>query len=160
MSVLETSGALKLYSRLPASRYDAGLLWGEISNEMVYGHVRCRGEADNTQAAAHNNVIEDPTKAYGDHPSGVYLISDVVPVTPPNDMYGPYFLRLKPVSGQCLEAATNGRRGFGIHGGRLHNDGRLRETYGCLRVDNRSVLELVALIRREHNDVSYECIVR
>jgi hypothetical protein len=49
---------------------------------------------------------------------------------------------------------------LGIHGGRLHPDGRLRETLGCLRVDDDTIVILATMVREDlaHGyPVLYEC---
>ena len=152
---------LKILSRLTQNRYDAGTLWVYDGLTCVYGPVRCRGEADNRGAQSHENPSENPTFSYGDHPSGMYQVSGMVAVTPPNDTYGPYFLLLTPTGGEALIAAQNGRTGIGIHGGRLHEDGRLRETYGCLRVDDETAWMLARLISNSPSPyvTDYECVL-
>lgn len=151
---------MKIHARLPLDRQAEGELWVTDADGLILlGPVRARGEADNAGAMAHGNVQEDPTKAFGDHPGGVYRVTAIVMHPEPVRSYGPAFLRLVPVSGEALEAAEHGRSGFGIHGGDLHPDGRLRETYGCLRVDNEVAERLAALIRPEValGGLLYEC---
>lgn len=132
---------MKLYSLLPTNRYEAGEFWIEdVEGVRIYGPARCRGEADNAAARKADNVVEDPTRAYGDHPYGLYRAVAVAWIDVNHqrqyDSYGPCFIKLRPVAGQAWEARQNGRNGFGAHGGKLHDDGRLRETFGCLRLDN------------------------
>jgi hypothetical protein len=152
---------MKIYSRLPTSRFEAGELWVEDTDAVrVYGPVRCRGEADNAGAMQHGNPQEDPKRAYGDHPYGLYRAMQVVYDPKPEASYGPVFIAINPLAGEAWEARVNGRTGFGIHGGRLHEDGRLRETYGCLRVDDDTALALADLLEKERaagREVFYEC---
>lgn len=151
---------MRVLATLPADRYEAGELWVEHDGRVVYGPVPARGEADTTNAIAHHNAQEDPTQAYGDHPYGRYLIQGIVPSTEERQAtYGPFFLRLNPVAGQAWEARQNGRTGIGIHGGRPHADGRLRETYGCLRLYNADLEGLVDVLipALAAGDVVYEC---
>jgi len=152
---------MKLFARLPANRYEAGELWAEKANERrVFGPVRARGEADNTGAATHDNPGENPTQLYGDHPAGLYRV--VAVEDKGFAKYGPAFLLLDPQEGEALEGKLHGRSGIGIHGGRLHADGRLRETFGCLRIDNRAMEDLAALVSVELDagrEVLYQCLI-
>src|SRR5574341_1177802 len=129
---------MKVFSRLPPTRYNAGELWVlDHEGRRLFGPVRARGEADNRGAAIQGNPAEDPAQLYGDHPAGLYRVIAIEQKD--HETYGPYFLLLDPLEGEALEAKLHGRAGLGIHGGRLHGDGRLRETYGCLRLDNDAV---------------------
>ena len=153
---------MRLRATLPLDRYVAGDFWIEDETGIIFGPVRARGEADNKKAAAQDNIIEDPTRVGGDHPAGTYLVMKVVTIPTPNDTYGPYFIRLDPIGGEALEAKHNGRVGIGIHGGRLHPDGRLRETYGCLRIDDGNLLIVASMLRMEvarGRQVEYSCEV-
>ncbi len=154
---------MKVWSKLSPNRLAEGTLW--VTNDedaLLLGPVRARGEADNSGAAAHGNPIEDPTKAYGDHPGGLYRILLVLRHPSPEHSYGPAFLKLDPVSGEALTAKQNGRSGFGIHGGDFHQDGRLRETYGCLRVENETaaqLADLLDLLLQQGEIIFYECLI-
>jgi len=152
---------MRLFSRLPADRFVAGEFWVEDHRgRCVFGPVRARGEADNAGAGNQNNPEEEPTQLYGDHPGGLYRVTDIAHPDP--QRYGPAFLVLDPMEGEALEAKGYGRTGIGIHGGRLHADGRLRETHGCLRLDNEAVEEISALVRPELTAgriVFYECLI-
>lgn len=151
---------MKLYALLPASRFEAGECWVEDADgARVYGPVRCRGEADNTGAMQHGNPQEDPKRSYGDHPYGLYRVAQLLYDPKPALSYGPVFIAINPVGGEAWEARLAGRTGFGIHGGALHEDGRLRETYGCLRVDDDTVLALAERLEEERKggrEVFYE----
>jgi len=152
---------MKLLSRLPPTRFVAGEFWVEDQQgRCIFGPLRARGEADNTGAATHDNPEEDPTQLYGDHPSGFYRVTAIAHPDP--HRYGPAFLVLDPLEGEALEAKRTGRTGLGIHGGRLHADGRLRETFGCLRVDNATLDRVVELVTPELTAgriVFYECVI-
>lgn len=151
---------MKIWSALPVDRFVAGTCWvTDDAGATIFGPVRARGEADNAGARDHGNPDEDPTEAYGDHPYGEYAVVSVE--VKELARYGPYFLRLDPVSGQALEAKKNGRAGIGAHGGRLHADGRLRETFGCLRVDDDVDQVLGDMAKAElaaGRPVPYECV--
>jgi hypothetical protein len=152
--------AVKIHALLPPNREAEGTIWATDETGVIFGPERCRGEADNTAALKANNAQEDPARSHGDHPAGVYRITEVVRNPMPTDTYGPAFLRLAPVSGQAWEARRNGRSGLGIHGGRLGPGDTLRATYGCLRMDNDAVDRLAALVEKQLGaigEVFYEC---
>ncbi|MBI4907497.1 MAG: L,D-transpeptidase [Acidobacteria bacterium] len=99
-------------------------------------------KADNAAAAARGNPSRDPTKSYGDTPTGKYRgFVSALARTPVNDRtYGPQsVITLDPVSGQAKTAKENGRWGLLIHGGALNAAGKLRPTFGCVRVSNTSM---------------------
>lgn len=155
---------MKIFSKLPLNRFNTGSLWVvNDKSEIIFGPVRARGEVDNDAAKKANNEEENPELPYGDHPYGVYRVVKPVRIADAKehqDKYGPFFIPVNPVSGEAMRARQNGRSGFGIHGGKLHKDGRLRETLGCLRIDNEASVELTKLISDEINsgrDVFYEC---
>jgi hypothetical protein len=153
---------MKIHAELPLNRFEAGRLWvTDDAGKTIAGPGRCRGEADNTAARVHDNVQEDPRRAYGDHPCGVYQPTQVVRFSPGDPLYrtyGPAFIRLNPISGEALEAKRNGRTGIGLHGGALHPDGRLRETFGCNRADDTDIDTIATMLER-HGFVGaiYEC---
>lgn len=142
---------VRLYSRLPKNREENGLFWARDDNGLaLIPEVRCRGEADNANAAQANNVIEDPTRVGGDHPAGVYHITKAVSFHASDAVhfasYGPWFFLLDPIGGEALQAKINGRTGLGLHGGALGVGMSLRATFGCLRLDNMTVIHLASLI--------------
>lgn len=154
---------MKLRSLLPRNRELPGDFWIDGSDgTCIFGPVRCRGEADNSGAAAHGNVIEDPTKSYGDHPSGLYRIAKVVWDPTPPRSYGPCFMLLDPKDGEALKAKQNGRSGIGIHGGDLAGDGTLRVTFGCLRLDNDDAAAVGHLVEEglAIGPIDYECLLK
>ncbi len=158
---------MKIYSRLPKDREQPGIVWwvkrsgvADGAREIIVGPYRARGEADNSGAAAHGNVQEDPARAYGDHPSGYYRVNRVADDPQPPRSYGPFFLGLDPVDGEALQAKRNGRVGLGIHGGDLGPEQILRPTFGCLRVDNQTIIDLAQDVQAElqaGRQVLYEC---
>ena len=153
---------MKLRAVLPLDREAEGhFTVTDDDGASLFGPIRCRGEADNTQAMAHQNPEEVPARSVGDHPYGMYKVGNIVQEPRPTRSYGPFFITLSPVSGEALVAWQNGRRGIGIHGGDLGAQGQLRATYGCLRLENKALEEVVALIRPEQEtgrDVWYECV--
>lgn len=161
---------MKIYSRLLQDRQAEGIIWWVVpappvpganhTNEVIVGPYRARGEADNSGAKAHGNVQEDPTRAYGDHPSGLYRVAVIKTDPSPLRSYGPRFLLLDPLNGEALQAEQNGRVGLGIHGGDLGPDGSLRATFGCLRAENAVIIALANAVQGElaaGHRVLYEC---
>jgi hypothetical protein len=110
--------------------------------------VPCFGKADNRGAADHKNSTRDPTLPYGDHPLGMYRITGWAPSSRAEfATFGPAGkLVLDPYEGQALIAKANGRYGLLLHGGALGGPypRGFRPTYGCLRLLDPDVLELVA----------------
>lgn len=152
---------MKLWSQLPKDRFRDGRFWlTDDGGTVIFGPVPCRGEADNSGAAAHGNVLEDPTKSYGDHPAGTYRVLEVFWAPQPPRSYGPAFLKLEPTGGEAYAAKANGRSGIGIHGGDPGPSGELRPTFGCLRLRNDDinvVATVVDQIRRGGTVIVYEC---
>lgn len=149
---------MKVYATLPQDREAEGSLWVIDNSRLIFGPVRCRGEADNTGAQKANNVQEDPTQSYGDHPYGVSRIAAIIRDPKPVDTYGPAFISLNPVSGEAWQGRINDRKGIGIHGGKLGPNGMLRATYGCLRMTNEDLVKLVELIEPHLAEgIFYEC---
>lgn len=136
-----------------------GCFWITEHDSTIYGPVRCRGEADNAAAREAGNPDEDPRRAYGDHPGGLYAITSVE--RKDAGRYGPWFLRLDPLGGEALMAKQNGRAGIGIHGGNPHADGRLRETFGCLRLTDEATQRVGDLVVAQlaGAPVLYECLI-
>jgi hypothetical protein len=94
------------------------------------------GKADNARARATGNPTRDPTKLYGDTPTGAYLAKFGARASP-IATYGPHpVFILDPQSGEAKEAKDNGRAGLWGHGGNTAYNGLLRPTYGCLRTYN------------------------
>lgn len=152
--------SVRLEAVLPWNREAEGTILAYDAAEAVVGPSRARGEADNTAAAAASNVQEDPRRAFGDHPFGLYRVVHVAWHPSPADSYGPAFLALDPIDGEALTAKQNGRAGLGIHGGRLGGGGILRATYGCLRVEDAVAEALGLLVTREleaGRPVFYRC---
>lgn len=142
--------SLTIDVQLPADRTKYGRLQLlDSTGAVVAGPFDAYGKADNLAAAARGNPTRDPTQSYGDTPTGNYrgYVNDL-PRTPKNDAtYGPQgVITLDPVSGQALTAKQNGRFGLLIHGGAPSAAGKLRPTFGCIRVANASMTALLAAI--------------
>lgn len=123
----------------------------ERTGRAALGPFDCLGKADSAQARSHGNPERNPEYPYGDTPLGEWLVTDVVPTGTPGltaRSYGPFgALNLEPVAGQCVRAYANGRHGIWIHAGDPSAAGRLRPTYGCVRLSNEDMQRLVAAVR-------------
>ncbi len=91
-----------------------------------------RGKADSKRAIEAGNPTRDPTRPYGDTPSGTFFETGVVTFATPHRRLGTGWLQLRGKSGDALQAMTNGRTGLGIHAGREGD--KLWATYGCVRL--------------------------
>lgn len=144
-----------LRSRLLDDRTKAGEL--RIESEggaILWGPVPCLGKADNAGALAHNNPQRNPEFPYGDHPLGTYIITGWAPTgnTPDQlSQFGaPGKLVLDPLTEQALARKLNGGYGLLIHSGAIGGPYPygFRPTYGCLRLLERDMRELVELWRK------------
>lgn len=146
---------------LPHDRSQPGILrvLEEDGREVL--RVPCLGKADNLGAANHGNPSRDPRKPFGDLPTGSYAIRGLSPVdaTDPEEInrYGPHgkFV-LEPLSGDAFAGKENGRYGLLIHGGLPAAGQKLRPTYGCARLFDADMAQLVAL---HQQDPLRRCIV-
>lgn len=105
-------------------------------------------KADGLTAHAHGNDDQDPAQPYGHTPLGTYEIEGYQ-ACPPGDSEerGPFDrIKLKPVSGDALSAAGNGRSGFQIYGGYLGALGNLRPTCGSIRISDVAMSRLLRKI--------------
>lgn len=137
---------LILRANFPKGRTQDGELAAYDDGTLVAGPWPCSGRAANDAAARVNNPSRDPRLTYGDHPLGTWTLTDLVEI-PERDQrrhsFGRWFIRLRPLSGEALEA---NRPGIGIHSGDpdhsdLDRDGRtddLRRTHGCLRTTDEA----------------------
>jgi len=136
--------------QLPRDRTQTGSLSvSDDAGTALAGPFDALGKADNAAAKARGNPTRDPTRSFGDTPTGGYRgFVNHLTRTPANDRtYGPQaIITLDPTSGQAKIAKTNGRFGLLIHGGDLNAAGRLRPTFGCVRLSNPSMKKLLAAI--------------
>ena len=152
---------MRLLAELPLDREAEGR-FTVFSDEgaILYGPVRCRGEADDTEERRHGTSDDDAIHQHGDHPFGGYRVIAVEQNKTPARSYGPFFLRLVPLNGEALTAWHAGRRGLGIHGGDLGDGTVLRPTYGCLRADNETMEAVAKLVKADFaagRAVLYDC---
>lgn len=85
----------------------------------------------------------------GNTPMGFYKISELVNTRKwSQSSFGANgAFRLKPLAGKALIAeSVFGRDGLLIHGGATRKSGKLRPTWGCLRLRNKDVVELKKIV--------------
>lgn len=152
--------------QLPADRTGLGRLrLLDSSDAAVFGPIPAYGKADNAAARAHGNPTRDPLKPWGDTPLGVYRCTlATVAVTPTIERkYGPFgYIVLDPLSGPALVARQNGRFGLLIHAGALNAQGKLRPTFGCVRIADGDMKNLRAAIAELNNGdgLDLQCAIR
>jgi len=153
---------MRLRAQLPPDREAEGRFWVlDDAGGVLFGPVRCRGEADDAKERAEGTRDDDGTGSFGDHPFGEYRVTAIEQSKQPARSYGPFFLRLFPIGGEAKAAWEAGRRGLGIHGGDLRPGGNLRPTYGCLRLDNETLEVAAKAVAAEFaagRVVNYDCI--
>ena len=114
------------------------------------GPLRVLATASKWAARRHGNEARDCHKPYGHTPPGSYVVAGSLPpgVVPHPRRWRRFgvlgALVLQPVGGDALEASKAGRRRFLLHGGAEDRRGRLRPTFGGLRMSDP---DLNALLR-------------
>lgn len=107
------------------------------------------GKADNVKARNMGNPARDPTRLFGDTPTGLYEAC-FDKVFSPVATYGPYpVITMDPISGDALIAKQNGRAGLWVHGGNTTLRGLLRPTFGSLRTYNQDQEKLWQILGKE-----------
>lgn len=152
--------------RLPSSRTETGLLTLKRSTgNALVSNLKVLGKSDNANAAAKGNPSRDPTRPYGDTPTGGYAVPRVV-ATGAGTVFSAHSygsngaLVLDPVSGDALAAKANGRVGLLIYGGAPGTGSRLRATHGCLRLSDGDMKRLVdSIAQTDHNTTFQRCDV-
>lgn len=150
---------IKIIVSLPRDRHQYGKIrLVDATGKTIGGPFDALGLADRREAQKHNNgngnpnqPLVDPTKPYGDTPTGTYRVDGFK--APENSAdalkHGPYDrIRLTPIGGDARKAKRNGRTYIEIHGGNLNAANMLRATYGCIRVRNE---DLSAILTAIHN---------
>lgn len=136
--------AVHIHVALDGDRQNTGFIMViDDRGTPLAGPFRVLGRADGATAAGKRNPDRTPTRPYGDTPTGQYSVPEggVFPTGNGTNYQERSFgtngaIRMEGVDGDALIAAENGRTGLLIHGGDLNAAGRLRPTYGCLRVRN------------------------
>lgn len=134
---------MKLLVTLPPNRAYSGYFLATDDDGVLLASGRCLGKSDNGQAARHNNPDRDPTKEYGDTPTGDYHPTKAVMWAFENK-FGKGWIPIDGATGQAMAAMEGGRSGLAIHAGRMYSDGRLTPTYGCVRVSTVDFDKIVA----------------
>jgi hypothetical protein len=152
---------LTIRVELSSDRDQTGTLKLQSANgNTLVGPLSVYGRSDNAAARAHGNPSRDPTKLYGDTPTGTYSIPQATATgdstSYASHSYGPNgALVLKPETGDAATAAANGRIGLLIHGGAPGSGGKLRATNGCLRLSNSDMAKLMAAISAAGENVQF-----
>ena len=148
--------SLNIIARLPSNRELLGTLdLTDENGEVLLGPLECLARSDEAYAVACGNPSRNPLLKGGDLPTGKWL-GTPKHFTPPvtesvNHSYGPYgYIALSAMSGDCLEAQANGRAGLWCHGGDLNPKytewGGRRPTFGCLRLSNNDMYQLLKAV--------------
>jgi hypothetical protein len=116
---------------------------------VICGGFAASGRSTRKLSERHGNPLRDPTKIYGDTPTGVYRVVRLIASVPDPDgaheRFGPHgVVVLEAVSGDAALADANGRFQLWIHGGATTADGALRSTAGAIRLKNEAMAELVS----------------
>lgn len=137
---------MKIKVRLRQDRANSGVLTIYYKDLKVC-EFPCLGKADTRKATYHNNPSRDPTKPWGDTPTGRYGPTEIVWFDDHIKGIGEAAIPL-PLEGaqgpQAEAARANGRSGLYIHAGR--GSGRLRPSYGCLRLRFNDFIRVLNLL--------------
>jgi hypothetical protein len=143
---------VEIVVEVPTDRRNLGrLTLKDDAGNVLAGPFDAYGKSDNLTAINHGNSARDPLLPYGDTPLGSYEIPRAVATGTgtnyPDHSYGSSgALVLRPVGGQALSAAANGRTGLLIHSGDPGVGGRLRPTNGCVRLSGADMSALMAAL--------------
>lgn len=143
---------MRLRIGLPENRDYAG--WLEVVDDngaVVLGPVPAAGRAHEQPASAHGNASRNPLQPFGDTPLGAYVVGGVLETGPGTGLDGEIYgaggvVLLEPVLGPAALADAHGRFRLFIQGGA--GDERLHTTAGAVRLFDRDLSRLVALMRR------------
>lgn len=133
---------MKLVFTFPSDRRYAGYFTLVDEQGVLVMSGRALGKADNARAMKADNPTRDPRKPYGDTPTGIYGPSHFVTPEMPHARLGKYWIPMTGASGDAEVVDGSTRWGILIHAGRLHTDGRLIPTYGCIRLSDRDLDQL------------------
>ncbi len=141
----------KLVIVVPAGRRAAGqaLLLGDDGKPRL-APFPVLATAAAGPAARHGNADRNWRRPFGHTPPGSYVVAGALP---PGDASRSCLLgalALAPAGGDALLALRAGRTRFLVHGGPLDSSGRLRPTFGGLRVSNPNLTRLLRAINDAH----------
>ena len=159
---------MKLVIRLPANRWLPGQAALIAGDGAELGSWPCRGKADDKLATLAGNAPSgnpsrrDPRKRNGDTPAGAWQNCRTVKrPSKLNDRIGAAWI---PLPHECaaddatrdlLDPERDGHRdGLAIHAGR--GDGELKATEGCVRMRDKDLAALLALVGEERFAVEIE----
>ena len=150
----------KLVIVVPTGRGEAGrgaLFGGDGTLRLAPFRVVATASAK--VASQNGNPTRDWRRPYGHTPTGSYVVASALP---PCSDTGPELcaqhrpplgaLVLSPVGGNALEALRAGRTRFLVHGGRPDPEGRLRLTFGGIRVSDSDLASLLAALNEASAD--------
>jgi lipoprotein-anchoring transpeptidase ErfK/SrfK len=148
---------VRLNVLLPRNRNFPGWLRIEVDGIPVV-EFRVLGRGSTTvKKIPTGNRTRNPFFFAGDTPTGDYVSPAIVSSGDwEHASYGPWgAVRLKAVAGDALLAEKLGRTGLLIHGGNPGLPGQFggyRPTLGCLRLSNRDMKQLVAMLSSAGED--------
>ena len=139
----------RIYIQIPSGvdRRQPGILRVTTDDGKIVFQAPVLARADQRNANKHENPTRDPTKQMGDSPTGTYIATGWKKHSN-TGIYGPNgVIVLDPVAGEALEAKDQGKRQYiYIHGGGTDEQGALRATYGCFRLSNSAMFELLRVL--------------
>ncbi len=150
----------KLVIVVPVGRHAAGraVLLGN-DGKLRLAPFRVLATSSGSAATRHGNSERDWRRPFGDTPTGSYLVAGALPPSAgaqplPEEAHADRLgaLVLSPVGGNALEALRAGRTRFLVHGGPADPSGRLRPTFGGLRVSDADLATLLAAINQANAD--------
>lgn len=120
-------------------------------DRVICGPFAVAGRASSLLAARHGNPTREPTLPYGDTPTGVYRVTQSMPVghsmaDASHRFGGQSVLLLQPVSGDAALAEANGRFHLYIQADAPGDNSALRSSAGSLRLKATAMAELVDLV--------------
>jgi hypothetical protein len=137
---------------VPAGRGALGravLLGGDGAPRLA--PITVAATASRSAAAHHGNPRCDHRSLFGHIPTGTYVVTGALPPDGSARRRGGRrsvgALVLAPTAGDALDALRAGRTRFLLHAGPSDPEGRLRPTFGGLRVSDRDLASLLRAIR-------------
>lgn len=156
-----------LQARLPSDRGKGGelRLVDAATGETVLGPLPCLGLASKSLANEKGNPRLDPTKGFGNTPTGSFDVLGTLPASEEpklRDSFGPIpRLRIVGRSGDALVREAWAKDTLRIHGGRKADQKNryLRPTAGCIRVFNADMQSLLDYIQKHEITYPFQLVV-